>query len=151
MADQADEFSAFVAAVEPRLHRALVALCGREEAKDATAEALAYAWQHWERVGAMSNSGGYVYRVARSRARRRRVRPIYPEVVDGMPDVEPGLPSALASLPERQRIAVVLVHGWDYSYEEVAELMGVSVSTLRNHLARGLSALRTRLGMRADD
>jgi hypothetical protein len=43
-------FEAFVAEVEPRLRAALVALYGIEEGRDATAEALAYAWEHWQRV-----------------------------------------------------------------------------------------------------
>ena len=51
-----------MARLEPRLRRALVALCGVEAARDATAEALAYAWQHWDRIAAMRNPAGYVYR-----------------------------------------------------------------------------------------
>jgi len=150
VADRADEFSAFVAEIEPTLHRALVALCGPDAAKDATAEALAYAWQHWDRVARMANPHGYVYRVARSRTKRRRVRVVFPDPPARMPEIEPGLPDALASLPERQRVAVVLVHGWDHSYEDVAELMGISVSTLRNHLSRGLERLRALLGVHID-
>jgi RNA polymerase sigma-70 factor (ECF subfamily) len=68
-----------------------------------------------------------------------------------MPDVEPALPGALARLPERQRVAVLLVHGWDWRHEDVAALMGVSVSTVRNHLTRGLDKLRTELGVPAHD
>jgi DNA-directed RNA polymerase specialized sigma24 family protein len=145
--DRADEFSAFVEAAEPGLRRALVALYGVEEARDALAEGLAYAWQHWDRVQTMSNPAGYVYRVARSRGRRRRVRPLFPEVGSSLPEVEPSLPSALARLPERQRVAVLLVHGWDWTYEEVGALMGISVSSVRNHVARGIKQLRRLLGV----
>jgi RNA polymerase sigma factor (sigma-70 family) len=149
VSDRAGEFSAFVAAVEPRLRRALTALCGTEEARDAAAEGLAYAWQHWERVSEMANPAGYVYRVARSRVGRRRRHPVFPDTT-ALPEVEPGLPRALACLPERQRVAVLLVHGWDRPYDEVAELMGVSVSTVRNHVARGLERLRGLLRVRVD-
>jgi RNA polymerase sigma-70 factor (ECF subfamily) len=148
--DHADEFRAFVAEVQPRLLRALVAACGVEEGRDAVAEALAYAWQHWDRVQAMANPAGYVYRVARSRARRRRSRPLFPDVSAALPDVEPGLPRALAQLSERQRIAVLLVHGWDWSHEDVAALMGISVSSVRNHLGRGLARLRDLLGVQVN-
>jgi DNA-directed RNA polymerase specialized sigma24 family protein len=150
LSDRADEFSAFVATVEPKLRRALTALCGVEEARDATAEALTYAWQHWDRVAAMENPAGYVYRVARSRSRRRQRRPLFPDVPDALPEVEPGLPGALSALPERQRVAVLLVHGWDWTHQEVAEVMGVSVSTVRNHLARALARLRGLLKVRVD-
>ncbi|MDQ6854995.1 MAG: sigma-70 family RNA polymerase sigma factor [Actinomycetota bacterium] len=150
MSERAEGFSAFVAAVEPRLRRALSALCGVEEARDATAEALAYAWQHWDRVSGMENPAGYLYRVGRSRARYRRVRPVFPDAPISIPEVEPGLPRALRELPERQRVAVLLVHGWDWSYDEVADVMGVSVSTVRNHVARGLERLRGLLKVRVD-
>jgi DNA-directed RNA polymerase specialized sigma24 family protein len=145
--DRAGEFSAFVEAAEPGLRRALVAVFGVEEARDAVAEGLAYAWQHWDRVQTMANPAGYVYRVARSRGRRRRVRPLFPEALGSMPEVEPGLPVALARLSERQRVAVLLVHGWDSTYEEAATVMGVSVSSVRNHVARGLERLRRLLGV----
>jgi RNA polymerase sigma factor (sigma-70 family) len=147
---RADEFSAFVATTEPKLRRALTALCGSEEARDATAEALAYAWQHWDRVSGMGNPAGYVYRVARSRSRRHRRRPPFPDVPDALPEIEPALPRALSALPERQRVAVLLVHGWDWTHEEVAGLMGVSVSTVRNHVVRGLARLRAVLQVRVD-
>jgi DNA-directed RNA polymerase specialized sigma24 family protein len=150
VADRADEFSAFVTTAEPKLRRALVALCGAEEARDATAEALAYAWQHWDRVAGMQNPTGYVYRVARSRARPPRRRPAFPDVPSSLPEIEPGLPRALSELPERQRVAVLLVHGWDWTPGEVAEMLGVSVSTVRNHVARGLARLRGLLKVRVD-
>jgi RNA polymerase sigma factor (sigma-70 family) len=67
-----------------------------------------------------------------------------------MPDVEPGLPAALGRLPERQRIAVLLVHGWDWTPREVATLLGVSVSTIQTHLARGVDRLRHELGVSID-
>src|SRR6478735_4125249 len=147
----AEEFSAFVRAHEARLRQALTALYGPEQARDAAAEGLTYAWQHWDRVRGMTNPAGYVYTVARSRGRsRRKVRVELPAPDAGMPDVEPGLAAALALLPERQRVAVLLVHGWAWTHQEVADLMGVSVSTVRNHLARGLDTLRDRLGVHID-
>ena len=46
-----------------------------------------------------------------------------------LPWVEPSLPQALADLSEKQRTAVMLVHGLEWTYSEVAELLGVSKST----------------------
>jgi RNA polymerase sigma factor (sigma-70 family) len=57
------------------------------------------------------------------------------------------LASALSSLSERQRLALLLVHGHGWTHEAAAEALGVSTSTLRNHLARGLRRLRTQLGV----
>jgi hypothetical protein len=47
-------FEAFVADAEPRLRHALVAAYGFEEGRDAAAEALAYAWEHWRALGRAS-------------------------------------------------------------------------------------------------
>jgi RNA polymerase sigma factor (sigma-70 family) len=43
-------------------------------------------------------------------------------------------------------MAVVLVEGLGWTQEEVADLMGVSPSTVRNHLRRGMEKLRRCLG-----
>jgi RNA polymerase sigma-70 factor (ECF subfamily) len=55
---------------------------------------------------------------------------------------------ALRRLPSKQRIAVMLACVEGKSYEEVAEAMGLSVSAVRCHLARGRNRLRT--AMEAD-
>jgi len=55
---------------------------------------------------------------------------------------------ALRRLPSKQRTAVMLACVEGKSYEEVAEAMGLSVSAVRCHLARGRSRLRT--AMEAD-
>lgn len=140
-------FPGFVAEVEPRLRRALVARYGAELGRDLTADALAYAWEHWPSVRAMRNPAGYLYRVGQSKARpwlRRRLAFPAQESVD-LPWVEPGLPDALASLSASQRQAVVLVHGFGYRHAEVADLLGISRSTVQNHVERGLAKLRQRL------
>jgi RNA polymerase sigma factor (sigma-70 family) len=146
-----DEFRSFVEEVEPRLRSSLVALCGPERAREAVQEALIYAWEHWERVREMTNPAGYLYRVARSRIRwRRPVRLLAAEDETWMPEVEPALDGALGRLTERQRVVVLLVEGADWTYEEVAQLLDVSVSTVRKHLSRGLDRLRTQMGVSAD-
>jgi RNA polymerase sigma-70 factor (ECF subfamily) len=144
-------FEAFVLATEPPLRRALVAVYGYEDGREAAAEALAYAWEHWARVRQMPNAAGYLFRVARSSAARgrrwRRAAPLLTLPAGSEHSFEPGLPAALASLPERQRVAVVLVHGFGYTLREVADLTGVKVTTVQNHVERGLRRLRDRLGV----
>jgi DNA-directed RNA polymerase specialized sigma24 family protein len=125
---QVGSFAAFADGVTPRLKAALVAALGVERAADAAGEALAYAWEHWERVRIMENPAGYLYRVGVSRGRRWRPLPtVFPPPPNGdMPWVEPGLPKALGGLSERQRVAVVLVHCLDWTQDEVAGLLGIS-------------------------
>lgn len=127
---------------EPRLRRALVAAYGHERGREAAAEALAYAWEHWDTVQTMDNPIGYLYRVGQGRTRSRKRRLLF-EIPDGeAPWVEPALPGALASLTEHQRVAVVLVHGFGWTLREAAEVIGVGVTTVQNHLERGIARLR---------
>ena len=143
-----DTFEAFCREHEPRLRRALAAAYGPAVGVDACAEAMAYLWQHRERVLAMSNPAGYLYRVGQSAARRlRRPGPplFAPSSVDGMPDVEPRLVKLLEALSESQRVCVVLVHAYGFTQQEVADILGVDHSTVRTHLARALTRLRTDL------
>ena len=142
-----DEFDRFVNDAQPRLVRALVGCVGVEEAADAAAEALAYAFEHWDRVRAMENPAGYLYRVGRSRVRRRLTPSLPAPASVGVPDIEPGLIPALLALPERQRTAVWLVHACQWQYAEVADAMGTSVSMVGNHVSRGLGTLRRRFGV----
>jgi DNA-directed RNA polymerase specialized sigma24 family protein len=144
------DFSAFFALAEPRLRRAFVAAYGGERGREATAEALAWGWEHWSEVEMMDNPIGYLYRVGRSRTRGRRFRVVFTPVDRYEPWVEPGLGAALASLTERQRVAVGLVHGYGWTLREVAELCGLRVTTVQNHLERGLAHLRARLEVRED-
>jgi RNA polymerase sigma factor (sigma-70 family) len=64
-----------------------------------------------------------------------------------MPDVEPRLPEALAALSERQRTVVVLIHCFQWTQSEVAELLGLSKTTVQNHLERGMDGLRREIGV----
>jgi RNA polymerase sigma-70 factor (ECF subfamily) len=141
----ADGFEAFVASAEPRLRHAFVGARGIDGAAEATAEALAWAWEHWDELQAMTNPVGYLYRVAQSRTRRRRVPELPTPEALGLPDVEPMLVPALRELPEQQRTAVWLVHGCHWRQTEAAEAMDISPSAVSTHVTRGLAALRARL------
>ncbi len=151
MTDQriVESFTEFVRDVEPRLKQAFVAAYGTEVGIEATRDALAYGWEHWEGVRERVNPAGYLFGVGRNKARRRiRRRVVFPVPPSGHELwVEPGLPAALRRLSERQRVAVVLINGYAWSYVEVAELMGVSVSTVQQHAERGMDKLRAGMGV----
>jgi RNA polymerase sigma factor (sigma-70 family) len=141
-------FERFVRDVEPRLRRALVAAYGGQRGREATAEALSWAWENWDRVRAMEYPHRYLFRVGRSRTRARRQRVVFDISNTAERHVEPRLGPALARLSERQRIAVVLVHGFGWTHREVAELTGSRPTTIQNHIERGLRKLRTDLEAR---
>lgn len=73
----------------------------------------------------------------------------------GLPDVErvalariesARLASALETLPEPMRLAIVLFHVHDSSYEEIAEALEVPIGTVMTWLHRGRKRLRAALG-----
>lgn len=140
-------YAAFHVRAEPRLRRALIAKYGGELGREGAAEALAYGWENWDRIRTMDNPVGYLYRVGQSRLRRLLPRPprFDPPPVPVEPWIEPGLPGALGRLSRRQRQVVILVHGFDYTHREVADLLGISRSSVQNHVERGLAKLRSRL------
>ena len=148
-----ETFEVFFARVEPRLRAALTSMYGPDMGREATAEAMAWAYEHWSRVEPMEHQVAYLFRVGQSRTRRlRRRRVLFPATpAPSMPDVDPRLIGALAALPERQRVAVTLVHGHDWSHTDVAALMGISASTVATHVTRAVATLRAALEVPADD
>lgn len=145
-----EDFTAFAEAVEPRLKRALVALYGIDGGHEAVEAALVEGWRRWDRVARMANPVGYLYTIGRNHG-RRRARVVPPSLpmppTDHTPWIEPGLAAALTALPERQRQAVLLVHGHGWTLAEAAEVLGVSKNTVRNHVDRGVAKLRAALGV----
>lgn len=143
-----EAFATFVEDVGERLRRSLIPAVGVDAAHDATADALAYAWENWTRVRTMENPGGYLYRVAQTSLRRAQRRPVELPRVESTesPWIEPGLPDALLALSVKQRTAVWLVHGLGWTRAEVGRQLGVSPDTVRTHLERGMAHLRRTLG-----
>ncbi len=150
VAARRDPFEEFVEVESGRLRAVLVARYGVEVGCDAHADALGWAWQNWDRLVVMDNPVGYLYRVAQSATRSQRrwlTRHSFPA---RMPerwhvDADVSLMTSLARLTEPQRVALLMVHGHQWSYAEVAEVLGCSVSAVTNHVHRGLSAMRKQL------
>ena len=150
-----ESFCRFVEERGRRLQHGLVSALGREVGAEAASEALAYAWEHWDRVGAMDNPAGFLFTVGRNWGRRQfrgRTAPFPqpPSATASDPLVEPALPVALASLSERQRVATVLVHGAGWTLTEVADLLRVDRGTVLKHAERGLAKLRRALEVTVD-
>jgi DNA-directed RNA polymerase specialized sigma24 family protein len=147
-----DTFSVFVSSHESQLRQALTAALGADAGREAAAESLAFAWEHWDRVSGMQNPIGYLFVVGRN-AHRRRHRPLRRRVSflvpAGMQDpwCEPALARLLGSLPDRERVVVLLLHGYEWSMSEAADLLGVSKSTIQTHADRGMARLRAGLGV----
>jgi RNA polymerase sigma-70 factor, ECF subfamily len=109
----------------------------------------------------------WVFRILRNRCHdflrdvRQRTRPVDevtvlasdrddPEIAYGRVELGTHLRNALATLPEAQREAFLLKHLDGFSYEEMAEMLDVSVSALKMRVLRARDALHHQLrGMRA--
>lgn len=138
----------FVPTARAALEQALVARFGLHDGMEAAAEAIAYGCEHWERVRAMGNPVGYLYRVGESHARRRGARKrlregllvAEPSTTDSPVDVD--LQRALGRLTPPQRVAIVLVKAHGHTYGEAARIMDLSVTAVTNHLTRGLARFR---------
>jgi DNA-directed RNA polymerase specialized sigma24 family protein len=156
MQSQADResFTRFFRDAEPKLRRALIAGYGGEAGREAAAAALEYAWEHWSRIRDMENPAGYTYRVGCTRAGRIvRSHPTFPAPLypaDQMPWVEPGLPRALERLTQNQRVAVMLVHGLDWTLTETAKFLSISPGSVNKHAERGLAKLRAAMEVQVD-
>lgn len=140
-------FEVFIGDAQVRLRRALVARYGVQLGVEACAEATAWAWANRDRLLAMANPVGYLYRVGQTAVRnetRFQHAPLFPaEVPDAeLPVGDPGLHEALSRLTPDQRAAVMLVHAHGYRYAEAADLLDIPISTLKNHLHRGSRRLR---------
>jgi RNA polymerase sigma factor (sigma-70 family) len=143
--DRAVSCSAFVEVAAPKLRRAFAARFGVEVADDIAAEAVAYAWNNWERVSEMENPIGFLFSVGCSKARRYlrwKIRVAFP--VEAVRPVESrrDLFDGLRKLSDDQRVAVLAVHGYGWTYAEVAEMLGVSPAAVTNHVHRGLAKLK---------
>jgi RNA polymerase sigma-70 factor (ECF subfamily) len=147
-------FTEFLESHGSRLRHAFIARYGPDVGSDVTSDVTAYAWEHWDKVSAMDNPSGWLYRVGQSRARwyhlRRRPVLLPDPRTDQNRWVEPALPRLLASLPKRQRVAVILTQAFGYTVREAAEIIGVAPSTVQQNAQRGLARLRAQLGVPSD-
>jgi DNA-directed RNA polymerase specialized sigma24 family protein len=149
LSPERDAFEAFVERVKPGLVQALIATYGPVDGREAAVDALSWAWEHWDRLAVVEHPVRYLYRVGQSATRRFVAKPLPPRLAVSLetrfPDVDPGLLPALARLSEQQRTVVVLVHGYGWRQAEVARLLGVNASTVRDYLNRAIDRLRDEL------
>jgi RNA polymerase sigma factor (sigma-70 family) len=151
------DFESFFRAEYRSLCQALVLLVGdRFEAEEIAQETMTRVLERWDRVSEMASPTGYAYRTALNlqwkRIRRLAVRAKKRFASVPMGDPGPGagerqdVRRALASLPENQRAALVLVDWIDMDTEEAARTLGITPGNLRVRLHRARSALRDALG-----
>jgi RNA polymerase sigma-70 factor (sigma-E family) len=152
-----NEFDSFVRARTRALLRSAYLLTGDQHlAEDLVQSALAQTHRSWRRLHHSGNAEAYtrrtMYHLQVSWWRRRRVAEAMPgELPEPRGDqndhahqtaVRLTLRRALLKLPPRQRAVLVLRFFEDRTEAEIADLLGISVGTVKSQTAKALARLR---------
>jgi RNA polymerase sigma-70 factor (sigma-E family) len=149
-------FREYVATRSRALLRTAYLLTGNvADAEDLVQAALAKTYLAWDRIEDRGALDGYVRRAIVNTHiswwRRRRVEE-YP--TDEIPDqavadhaitsdLQETMRRAVDRLPERMRAAVLLRYYEDMTEAEVADVLGVSLGTVKSTVSRAVAKLRT--------
>lgn len=165
-----DEFSVFMRSHEDMVFATAARLTGNAaQAEDIAQEVFLRAFTHFTELRTSPAAGGWLRTVAtnlslnhlsRYRKRWRFFSELRREDGDGGEATEVEFPApdtllagieagerrrlverALAQLPDRQRVPLVLYHFEDLSYEEIARRLGVSLAKVKTDIFRARTAL----------
>jgi RNA polymerase sigma-70 factor (ECF subfamily) len=155
---------AFVRATQAQLHRLLAYLTDARQAEDLAQETYLRAFASLRRFEARSPARMWLYAIARrvaadsfrGAARRPRMTSVDELSLDPLartaaPDTTVALRQAIAGLDHDRREAFVLTQVLGLSYQEVAEICGCPVGTIRSRVFRARDDLVTELSPVEDD
>jgi len=146
-------FNDFLEEHRGTVYRFLMAAVGPHEADDCFQDTFVAALRAYPRLTDASRLDRWILRIAsrkaidHHRAAGRRAIPSdelpeRPGTQAGQPEFDGDLRAAVASLPPKQRVAVVHRHVLDRSYADVAEAMGISEEAARANVYQGVKKLR---------
>lgn len=137
-----------------------------DDADDAVQEGMLAAWRAIDRYDPARPFRPWLMRIvvnaaldSRRRSRVRQAEPIVDSLESGglSPDrraeaalLRTRLQAGLASLPERQRIALVLFDAEGWGHAEIATTLGVPEGTVRSYVFHARRAMRKALGTLAE-
>jgi len=152
-AGDADAFEALIRRHQDAVFNLLMKLTGqREEAADLTQEAFIRAYRKLDAYDGRFSFKNWVITIGvnlaknrfRSFFRRRRVEEEADYTTTENPRVE-AVNEALAQLPEKFRVPLVLKHMEGCSYEEIAAMLGIGVSAAKMRVSRAREEFVRRL------
>jgi RNA polymerase sigma-70 factor (ECF subfamily) len=149
-----------------RYQRPIYRLCYRyvnnhEDANDLAQDAFLKAWRAISSFRGESAFSTWLYRIAVNACLNHRAlkRPLTQELPEVLVDPRPGadaeaergddlrrVRAAVSRLPDRQRATLILKIYHDLTHEEVAEILGSSVGTVKANLFHAVANLRRQMG-----
>jgi RNA polymerase sigma-70 factor (sigma-E family) len=154
-----DEFTAYLHARQPALLRTAYLLTGDlHQAEDVLQTSLAKLYLAWDRVQDRESVDAYVRRIMinennslwrRGWKRREHATDVLPEGPPVRDTYDEGASAALwdvvQTLPRKARAVVVLRYYEQLTEAETADVLGISVGTVKSQASRALAALRERM------
>jgi RNA polymerase sigma-70 factor (ECF subfamily) len=169
----ADSFNQLVLRWERPIYALAYRVIGREEdARDVCQETFLRAFRALGGFRGQAKFSSWLYRIAlnlcRDWVRRQKRTPVVPlpddvDVMELAASREPTEPMedvvarhdltrlverAMARLPEEQRTAIILKEYHGLTFQEIADLVGCPLSTVKTRLYQGLTVLRRELPKR---
>jgi RNA polymerase sigma-70 factor, ECF subfamily len=168
----ADHFEVFVRRYQDMVYGVAVRLLGNPaEAEDVAQTVFLKAFQRFDALGASHSAAGWLKTVTRNaclnhltryRARWRFFSELDSDSTEGgfaadLPsetslahtlereDAHEHLERALRALPDHQRVPLVLFHFEHATYQEIAQLLGISLAKVKTDIHRGRETLKRRL------
>jgi RNA polymerase sigma factor (sigma-70 family) len=154
------EFAAFCVEEHPRLVGALSLYCGdRAVAEELAQDALSRACRDWSKIRHLGSPGAWTHRVAINLANsyfrraaaemRAKQRLQGEEIARTESSLDPAtsldIRKAVASLPRRQRTALILRYYVDLPVSEVAKAMDCPEGTVKTLTRKSIASLRQSL------
>jgi RNA polymerase sigma-70 factor, ECF subfamily len=157
-----EAYNLLISRWEKRVYNYLLRIVGdREEALDLSQDVFLKAYQNLRKLDDPARFAPWLFRIAHNEAfssfRKRRPEREAPGQSEFTGDesatVSPAFPielsiavtTALAKLPEEQRETVILKIYQGFKFEEMAEILGCPVSTVKSRLYTALDVLKSQL------
>lgn len=167
---ESDQFSfkEFFFIMQPPIYNFIFRyICHKETAEDLTQETFIKLWVHRSSLDINSSPTAYLYKIARNLAlnhlERKTTPPSLPSDNDYLillsQKTEADLneifflddfQNAINLLPERCKATFLLSRFGGFNYQEIAEIMDVSLQTVKNQMNKAISVLRKLLAHYVD-